>query len=219
MTKLDLYELSLEASNEFLAVNEVKRPVFMTYEEAGVAEPYHTTNRAITFLRRFVAQDDRTQGSGTGLYYDGHVFVNIPRTATPVREPGYRAWSWPGWKTDRTAVGVVAHEVGHYVEDKVLGHRSAAQRAAHRTAWFGLLKRYKRQVSGYEPVPAEAWAETMRLFILNPDLLQRALPERYGFILGCDIKPVTRLLKKGWRKVLSNLAYEPAAERWIGVKK
>lgn len=218
MTKQDLYAIGVQAAQEFLRVNDLKEPRFSTYEEAMLHSDKWDSRglKAADFLRRVVRMDGRTVGSGTGLYYDGRVFVNVPRTAAPVQHPVMRQWSWPGWKTDRTAIGVVAHETGHYVE-RELQRKFLLTPKKDGVGFREILAKSKRTVSGYEPVPSEAWAETMRLFILNPDLLRLAIPERYDFVLGCDLKPVQRLLRKGWRKVLGNSAYDAAAERWIGL--
>jgi hypothetical protein len=216
MTKDELYQLGVQAAQEFLRVNNLTLPYFLTYAEAlRVNDFAPDTVKATIFLRRAGGIGGLTVGSGTGLYYDKHIFVNVPRTASPVARPAYRSWSWPGWKTDRTAVGVVAHEVGHYVEHR-LQLDGKLDPKMHGLAWRALVAKYKKTVSGYEPVPSEAWAETMRLFILNPDLLQRALPQRYGFILGVGLLPIERLLRKGYAKILKNEAYITAAERWIG---
>lgn len=212
MTKAKLYFIGVEASIEFLDFNGMAHPIFMTYAsalEGPKRRGMYTDNdapKAVRFLRRVAAGP--VLGTGTGLYSDGHVFVNVPHTAMPVQNPAYRSWSWPGWKTDRTAIGVVAHEVGHYVEHKL-------QLEAHGPAWCAIIAKYKKQVSGYEPVPSEAWAESMRLFILNPDLLRKALPQRYEFICSIGLKALPRLLKKGYAKVLNNPAYLPAAERFV----
>ena len=216
MTKQDLYAIGVQAAQEFLRLNSLKEPKFSTYEEAMLHSDKWDSRglKAADFLRRVVRMDGRTVGSGTGLYYDGYVFVNVPRTAAPVQHPVMRQWSWPGWKTDRTAIGVVAHEVGHYVEHR-MQLDGKLTRENHREEWFALCKH--ERVSGYEPVPAEAWAETLRLFILNPALLRAACPRRYTFVDGCGLKATPRLLRKGWRKVLGNSAYDAAAERWIGV--
>lgn len=208
MTKTELYRMGVEASTEFLELNKLSTPIFMTYEEAFTAHP---VSRAVVLLRRVA--DGPVQGTGTGLYYDNHVFVNVQHTAAPVFHPAMRNWSWPGWKTDRTAVGVVAHEVGHHVIDVVSLRFTEEKRAAHRAWWATTIK--GKKVSGYEPVPAEAGAETLRLFILNPDLLRKAIPARYNFMCHLGLQAVPRLLKKGYAKVLNNPEYLPAAERFV----
>lgn len=208
MTKLDFYELGIAAATEFLHCNKLALPIFMTYEEALTGS---YTPRAVQLLRRVAAGP--VQGTGTGLYSAGHVFVNVPVTAWPVQNPALRNWSWPGWKTDRTAVGVVAHEVGHYVTELISVKYTPEELTAHRAEWLQCSK--GKKVSGYEPVPAEAGAESFRLFILNPDLLRKAIPARYNFICKLGLKPVPRLLRKGYSKVINNTAYTAAAERFI----
>jgi len=118
------------------------------------------------------------QGTATGWYRDGFVFVNLPKCAKPVANPFANRRSYPGNKTDRTPVGVVAHETGHHVEESLYGRRLTPH---HGEKWRALIKKTKA-ISGYEPVPSESWAETLRLFILNPDLLRRAVPGRYDFV-------------------------------------
>lgn len=215
--KQELWSRSILTCNEFLCFNALPLPIYMTYEAITWAE-YHAapqSRKAVNFLRRVISKDNRRQGAGTGLYYDGHVFVNIPVCAVPRTKPFMQSWSWPGWKTDRTAYGVVAHEVGHHVEvvhtrERVRGYKDLIY------AWKkGLSEHRKERVSGYEPVPSEAWAETLRLFILNPDLLRKACPWRYDFVFGCGLRALPSLLRKGWKRVLNNENYCEAAERWI----
>ncbi len=69
-------------------------------------------------------------------------------------------------------------------------------------------------VSSYSKNNAvESFAEAMRLFILNPDLLRRAWPETF-FSLETVFTPVVDLT---WREVLANAhpRYIQAAERRI----
>ena len=209
MTKEELYQMGIEAATEFLALNGIDAPCFLTYPEAAEK----LKGREADYFRRATRPPATLVGRGTGLYYSGKVFVNLPRTAVAVTRPAYRSWSWPGWKVDRTPAGVVAHEVGHHVE-AVLRRRKVLTKDDG-AAWRLGLSNHKKRVSGYEPVPDEAWAETMRLFILNPDLLRLAIPWRWFFLLARELRPVERLMKKGWKKVLSNDNYTAAAVRWI----
>lgn len=167
-------------------------------------------------------------GSGSGLYTpgtrqrplltnrstpkNGLVQVCIANCAVPVQEPGMRRWSYPAYKVDRTPVGVVAHEVGHHVAWAVAARMGPKQAEYTRAAWA--VARRGKQVSGYEPTLDEAGAETLRLFILNPDLLDHAIPERYKFctdVLG--LKPTEH---RAYYKVLGDHpTYVEAAKRWI----
>lgn len=116
-----------------------------------------------------------------------------------------RAWSFPGYKIDRTPCGVIAHEYGHAV-DYFLGYPS------NKRAWKNLLS---CPVSGYEPNAAEAFAETMRIFISNPDLLKQARPGRYEFLMKLGLR---NPIHTSWREVLISLGAPPrhinAAKNW-----
>jgi len=207
MDRQELYLEGLDRSRRFLDRNGILRPLFCQYKDVETS----VHNEIIkTFFRR-ATTNGVVQGTGTGLYYAGCVFVNVPRTALPVLVPSQRSWSWPGYKVDRTPIGVVAHEVGHYIEDCL--RRLGRLTAEHSERWRDILKANKKAVSGYEPVPSEAWAESMRLFILNPNLLSRGLPARYAFIESLGLIPGE---KRGWKQVLDNDAYNIACERWIG---
>lgn len=216
ISKMELYRLGIEACNEFLRYNHAPLPIYMTYDDA-LKKALNTKkpSTALKLLQRVA--EGPLQGTGTGLYKDGYVFVNVPVTAEPVYTPRMRSWSWPGWKTDRTAMGVVAHEVGHHIAT-VFTRQGRLKQREHGDVWFSLLKECKKKVSGYEPVPEEAWAESMRLFILNPDLLRQAIPQRYSFITDkVGLNALPRLLSKGYLEVLNNAAYTPAAQRFCNV--
>lgn len=63
----------------------------------------------------------------------------------------------------------------------------------------------RERVSSYEPSVWEAVAESMRLFILNPDLLGVIAPERCEHILKRRLKP---LVTEHWADVLRNAPKE-----------
>ena len=212
--KTALYLQGIKLALAFCKVNQLPAPEFMTYVELMDSKK---ESHSIRFARK-VMPDARLVGAHTGLYHqsedgDGIIFVNVGVTALPTRTPGHRRWSWPCWKTDRTAVGVVAHEMGHHVDEVLLAGRLNPSRCGE---WLHALK--GRKVTSYEPVPSEALAETMRLFILNPELLQLGLPQRYRFIRDVlKLKPSER---RGWTTVLGhNPHYIAAGERWIGEAK
>jgi len=204
-----LYREGMRRALRFCTVNKIPPPVFMTYDELHYPSRMQHTAALLQKLKRIAP----LVGAQTGLYRDGHVFVNLPVTALPVRVPAMRSWSWPCYKTDRTAMGVVAHELGHYVED-ILQKKKTLKSDVQGIQWRVLIEFTGRKpVSGYEPVPSEAWAESMRLFILNPDLLRLAIPARYNFIREF-LKPSER---RTWSEVLgpAHKSYFTAAERWI----
>ena len=206
--KMQLYLVGMRLSMDFLKVNKLPYPAYYTFAE--LAGGQRTPPKSIK-LAYSLALNNPLVGGLTGFYREGCVCVNVPVTALPVDKPRMRSWSYPCWKTDRTAIGVVAHETGHYVEH-ALQRAGKLNPAEHGAAWRTLLSKYKKRVTSYEPRPSEAWAETLRLFILNPYLLKFGIPERYEF--------VRRLLKpseeRTWRAVLlDHPAYCAAGEKWI----
>src|SRR5215469_16105673 len=136
-------------------------------------------------------QHNRRYGTGGtlfGLYYGNKIWVNVAESSKPVVKRG-RAWSFPGNKTDRTASGILFHEFGHHV---------SACKHMNTQEWRDICKR--EHVTGYEPVPEEALAETLRVFSSNPDLLRLACPKRYAYVT----KFVQPWHSATWRQVLQN---------------
>lgn len=126
-------------------------------------------------------RDDPTL-RGFGLYGHDVIWVNVRSTATPRQTRG-RVWSFPGRKSDRTAAGVVCHEMGHH---------AYFNRKLPR-GWREVVAA-TRPITSYEPSTGEAYAESLRLFILNPDLLRQGRPERYEYITEYHgLRPVVTL--------------------------
>lgn len=136
-----------------------------------------------------------------GFYRPEQVRVNVRRTRPLTRVPGF-SWTFTGWKSDLTAAGVTCHETGHHI-DHCLDYPSDKWRRIE-----------ERPVSGYRPNREEDFAEAMRLFILNPDLLYQAWPIRFGLLEREGLRPIVNL---GWEEVLANADddYFDAAERLI----
>lgn len=203
-SKLELFERGIILGKKFLKKNNIPCPLFLTYEDGCKAN-----NRSAEILKRVMGGP--LIGTATGFYHDGHVFVNIAKTAWPVKKPQYMSWSYPCWKTDRTAVGVVAHELGHHVS-LYLSQKKLVD-ARHGEVWATLIKENKKRVTSYEPIPEEALAETMRLFILNPVLLKKGIPIRYKFLRSIGLKPSER---RDWKEVLNHHKdYITAGRKWI----
>lgn len=121
-----------------------------------------------------------------GLCIGARIWVDIDLTSRPAYTKG-RAWSWPGYKTDRTASGVLAHETGHFISNLIMdGKFKDGRGVIISPAWvvtrWAIAVQQEAPVSGYEPVYEEAFAEAMRLYISNPDLLSCARPQRYYLI-------------------------------------
>lgn len=163
-TKEALYRLGLKACQEFLQENFLMEPLYF----AGRAP--HAMNK----------------WQNIGLCIEDKIWVDISLTSLPAYNKG-RAWSWPGYKTDRTATGVLAHETGHFIEWLIrTGLKDGRGKPVERD-WiqkrFSIAVKQEKPISGYKPhILEEAFAEAMRLYITNPDLLAAGRPLRYELI-------------------------------------
>lgn len=161
----ELFEFGQKLTRKFLAVNGLPPPGIIRDRSLGV-KPKGSYGCGVCIYPR---EPER----GT------KIVVFAAACARP--SVGYAMkWSFPGYVIDRTPVGVLSHEIGHHC-DFVLGVPSKD------------MPKKGRKVSGYEPNSMEMWAESMRLFILNPDLLSRYSPERYEYIRNVvGLKPATK---------------------------
>lgn len=103
--------------------------------------------------------------------------------------PGKPGWSYPGYKTDATGIGVFAHETGHWVD------RYLQIQYKYFNRWDSIT------FSSYHPNLSEVIAECMRLFILNPCLLYLIHPEYVDRFVKAGLKP---LVTDDWDVVLAN---------------
>ena len=94
-----------------------------------------------------------------------------------------RSWSHPHYFTDRTIYGVLHHEFGHYVHELLGFPRIPAE----------------KKITSYEPDGRERFAETIKLFLGNPDLLREYDPKRYEKLLALGLKP---LHQKPWKEIM-----------------
>jgi hypothetical protein len=145
-----------------------------------------------------------SNGYDFGWYTSHKVHVDVKRTRPATITPGF-AWSYPGYKADLTAYGVTAHEVGHHVH---------AVKHVYREDIRTVVIREPR-VTSYEPTMAESFAEMMKVFITNPDLLRVGRPLRWAFLTvhlrlqPVDARPWTDVLNEAHPKIIA------AAQRWI----
>ena len=126
-----------------------------------------------------------------GLFLNKTVYINLKKTRVCVKVPGF-SWSHTGYKADLTYPGVLAHEIGHYVD--------SIKRCSYNITWRNIIKK-ESAVSSYEPNPSEAFAEAMKLYILNPNLLKIGRPLRYKFMNDMNIQPLHDI---SWKIILQN---------------
>lgn len=109
-----------------------------------------------------------------------------------------RAWSYPGYITDRTPYGVMAHELGHHVDHTL---------SKTKGSYGGNFSEDMRAESGeprltsYCPNDWEWFAEMFRLFATNPTLLQAVRPKTFTLMITGGLRPVD---PQPWREVLKD---------------
>jgi hypothetical protein len=115
------------------------------------------------------------EGFATCAFYrDGVIYISVNACAAVGRAG--RAWSYPGYIVDRTPYGVLAHELGHHV-DEAHGKRSFSGLSTE----IRNLTREERLTS-YCPNDCEWFGEMFRLFVTNPDLLRLVRPKTWDVL-------------------------------------
>ena len=223
-SKSQLYSYGKKQLWSFLSLNGLKQPEnILTYDEAR-ENPNWYEARLLGKL-----ESGPHQGTGTGWYHNGYIFVSLQRASRVITTPQFQNWSHPHYRVDREPCGVVCHEGGHHVQAMLrrVGtfdeHRWRAAVFASRERRINPFSKGTKvqpkikRVTNYEPVLDESFAESMRLFILNPGLLQAGLEARYNFITqDCGLTHTNSL---DWRKVLADFHpnYTKQAEKWIAL--
>lgn len=121
-------------------------------------------------------------------FYNWHsskINIITPSCAKPTINPGFK-WSFPHYFVDKTILGVMCHEFGHYLHEQ-LGYPN--------------MKNLGDKITGYEPNVYERFAETIKIFLTNPDLLKQYNRERYDF-LTIDLKLIP-IHNVDWRTQLN----------------
>ena len=183
--KDELFRMGRAMSVKFLEINDL--------------DPIPLTDYRNEYVKGDTGRCDRKNGRTK-------ILVDVPMTALPRHVPVCCMRSYPASKIDRTAMGVVAHETGHHCEFVL------ADRRKFNYAKWKLALQQSNRVSGYEPNHHEAFAETMRLFILNPNLLLAGAPARYEFIRSVlNLQPSE---PRDWRTILPK-SYHQDCLSWI----
>ncbi len=138
----------------------------------------------------------------TGFYQgpNRRIWINLPAC----QQPG-RGYSWPGYKGDRTAAGVLAHEVGHHVAGVLRPNLLT----------YSIAVQGEPPVTGYRPNIGEDFAEAMRLFIMNPSLLKHGRPKRYKALRALGLVPPHRY-RYTWVMRRATPRFKKWARSWAG---
>lgn len=125
-----------------------------------------------------------------------------------VKTPNGSFWQAPGFAEDFTPYGTFCHEVGHHADYTLHPKAYSAQNG------FEDVVLHEEDVSRIEHSVTEAFAEAIRLFIANPNLLREGRPERFEYLTKMGLK---QLHDTPWRVVLSKAGKRvlSAAEKWI----
>ena len=130
-------------------------------------------------MPKIVAKDNKSYFPAPCGFYNSRnktIYVCIEKCSYEVNNPGYR-WSHRHYFADREPCGVVCHEFGHYLHHILTNCKLVLPR--------------ERKITSYEPNNNERFAETIKLFMLNPDLLKQYDPRRYDVIVNVlKLKPI-----------------------------
>ena len=162
-TKQQLFKEGVKLLEDFCILNNIQRPIIR----------------------------EKAFGNNAGMYYSGVLHINLSRCTQMTMGKPIRKWSYPGYKVDKTAYGVINHEFGHYL-DNLFGIVN----------YFKNLKKREKPLTGYCPNLFEFLAEHLRLFMTNPDLLKKGRPQTYSILVGVfRLKPIE---KRKWKEVLKD---------------
>lgn len=173
---------------------EAETKPMMLFRGIGLVETFCASNGLRVPETRQYARDEWRFPSTCAYYRPEAIHIALSRCSHI--GTANRAWSYPGYVTDRTPYGVMAHELGHHVDYMLSGAKGA---------YGGDFSETMRKQSGepkltsYCPNDWEWFAEMFRLFATNPDLLWRARPKTHRLILASGLKPVET---RPWREVL-----------------
>jgi len=189
--KYDAINFTRTYISEFLATNYIREPSKVIYDNI---------DNKPGLWRQYGWYDFQTST----------LFVNVKKSRPQTITPGF-AWSFTGFKSDMTAPGILSHEIGHHIHNCLIVLRD-------NTNFLKAIKKIRKNeypVSGYEPNSYETFAEMIRLFVLNPNLLRLGRPIRWAFLTqGLNFKPLHDV---HWREILVHAHPKiiASAEKWI----
>lgn len=204
-----LARVGREISFDWLMLNSLPFPdrIYFDRESANAARRVEDPQSKHLLRPEWLGVYQRTWPGGWNAIA---VDVNSCHTERRVRpKTSEPFWHAPGAHIDYTPFGVFCHEVGHHV-DYILHPK-----AYSRQNGFQEVVDNEEEVSGCEHNVLESFAEAIRLFITNPDLLRQGRPDRYEYLTrGMGLKPRHN---RGWRVVLRNAGKHvcSSAEAWL----
>ena len=159
-----------------------------------------------------IAIDNKINATGCYCILSRDIYINLKACSTPTKKPGYR-WSFPGYKADLTPIGVLTHEIGHYIHYKI-DYSNLSKNLNN--LWLRQTENEK-SITSYDKnnCVSEQIAESLKVFITNPNLLKVGRPIRYNFLVNeFNLIP---LHDEPWQEILkyADEKYIKAANNWI----
>ena len=158
-------------------------------------------------IPKIVVKDNKSYFPAPCGFYNPRnktIYVCIEKCSYEVNNPGFR-WSHRHYFVDREPCGVVCHEFGHYLHHILTNNKLTLPR--------------EKQISSYEPNKFERFAETIKLFMLNPDLLKVYDPKRYDALVNkLHLKPI---IHTDWKTTFGeniNKKFIAACESKLNIK-
>lgn len=140
---------------------------------------------------------DNNPRRAEGVYRCGTSEIKVfPGACKPTKiiQRGYL--NNPYWVEDDSIFGAAVHEFAHYVHFIYLNHKAVPAFAKKAVSLYGNTSR------------DEDFAEMVRVFIANPDLLKSIDIDRYNFLTQvCGLKPIKSV---SWEKIF-NMKKVPVA--------
>lgn len=197
MDKKYLAEIGLKLAQQFCDKNKINQPTYNIIQEAD--DPLCKKIKAV----------------GTCGYYRNNV-INV---GVPLCAHNNSNYSWPGFISDRTPYGVIAHELGHHIDQVMTGidiYRNNHGFFFSDQIW---KNSYEKAITSYAPNKSEWFAEMFRLFVTNPSLLQTIRPLTYSAlrqhfepVIAVDAYDVLKMFQA------TDRVYE-RMNKWISTKK
>lgn len=156
------FEAAMAAMNTFCDANAILPPTVET--KHGIFAAERTTTALYNRVTRLIT-----------VFVD-HAVTPVVVTATGISEERdvQLRKTWPGWLEDYTVLGAVCHELGHHVQ-KEKGWKKVDQTYYDPYTKEAPLSMYARSSR------PEDFAESFRLFVINPTLLEALCPLRYAY--------------------------------------
>jgi hypothetical protein len=166
------WEATMKSASTFMSLNAIDPPLYINR-----CDGYAASNQSGVTIATY---DRATRGID--------VYCDCARP--PSIDPKL---TWPGWIEDFTVLGALCHELAHHVQN-LRGWKRVGRIMYNSYMQESPVSKYAKQSR------SEDFAECLRLFITNPDLLRVICPMRHElFTETLKYQPTE---KRTWREIL-----------------